>query len=323
MVALVAVGLAFVFTFGRSPASPLPNPNGYDDLVQAGQTITGNTVDVADLDHDELRALVTTNAEALRLLRLGLTRDCAVPTDAAIANFGTFTGNLMGLKSLANLLSAEGRLAEMENRWPDAARSYIDSMRLGTAMSRGGLIVNRLVGIACEAMGSIRLVRLISKLDCDQMRPLVSQLEQIDRSTVTWREVIVNENRFARGQLGSYPNPIRLVSDWLHARKVSESAEEKHDLAAAHLRLLTTELALRRYRCDHGNAPVSLQHLLPKYFERMPSDPFSSRPLVYRPTGTNWVLYSIGPDRIDDAGKPVLRTKAGQRMGDLRYDSAW
>jgi hypothetical protein len=135
-----------VLSVGRPPARPLlPNPNGYDDLLKAGQATTRTTDNPADLDRVGLRALVTTNAEALRLLRLGLTRHCAVPTDATIANFRAISRDLISLRSLATVLSAEGRLAEMENRPADATRSYVDAIRLGTEMSRGGLMINRLV----------------------------------------------------------------------------------------------------------------------------------------------------------------------------------
>ena len=113
--ALLGAGVV-VLSVGRTPESPLPNPNGYDDFLKAGHTVTGKLYDLAELDHAGLQVLVATNAEALRLLRVGLSRRCAVPTDKTIANFGATAGDLMGLKSLAMLLSAEGRLAKMENR---------------------------------------------------------------------------------------------------------------------------------------------------------------------------------------------------------------
>jgi hypothetical protein len=65
-------------------------------------------------------------------------------------------------------------------------------------------------------------------------------------------------------------------------------------------------------------------------------DPFNGQPFVYHSTGTNWMLYSVGPDRLDDGGKPVNRTRweAGvfpgaspqgkeKSKGDLLYDSEW
>src|SRR6266851_3487782 len=113
--ALLVGGVVVVLSFGRTPpASPLPNPNGYDDLLKAGRVVTMKGDAPAHLDREGLRALIATNAEALRLLREGLTHRCVIPTDAQIANFAAISRDLIGLKSLARVLSAEGRLAEME-----------------------------------------------------------------------------------------------------------------------------------------------------------------------------------------------------------------
>jgi hypothetical protein len=66
---------------------------------------------------------------------------------------------------------------------------------------------------------------------------------------------------------------------------------------------------------------------VPKYLQRVPSDPFSGHPLVCRPQGTTWLLYSVGPDRVDDGGKPMTRDNSGNGpvvyKGDLFYDSPW
>ena len=333
---LAMVTVLFLFVGRTPPSPPLPNPNGYDDFRRAGQAVAGNLDEFSDLDHEGLRALVVSNAEALRMLRVGLTHRCAVPTDAAIANLAAVNHDLIALKSLAKMLCAEGRLAEMENRPGDAAHSYIDAIRLGTEMSHGGLLIHRLVCIACEGMGSQAVSKLLPRLTCEQMWPLVAELEGIDGSTITWEEVLRNENRFVRGQMGKYHNPIKLVSDYWQVRSTLRTKEDRHDLAVAHLRLLTTELALRCYQCDHRSTPGSLQQLVPKYLQAVPSDPFSSHPLVYRPAGTNWLLYSLGPDRVDDGGKPVGKIISGDfpgfvasksdgspNKGDLLFDSPW
>ena len=325
---LLLVASLVILFFGRAASPPLPNPNGYTDLLQAGQAVSGNLDGVAEGDRDGLRALMATNAEALRLLRVGLSRECSVPTAAAITNFATAINDLPPLKSLARLLIAEGRLAETENRPADAAQSYLDSIRLGSKMSRGGLMINRLVGIACESFGRTSLVKLLPKLTCDQIRPLIEQLEEIDAQAVTWKEVLRNENRFTRAQMGNYPNPVTLVSAWWIGRNARKAAEQKHLLNVARIRLLTVELALRCSRCDEGNAFPTLQRLLPKYLHRMPTDPFNGRQLVYKQTGTNWLLYSVGPDGVDNGGKPLDRAISGyntgngqKRKGDVFFDS--
>ena len=47
IVAVLLVGAALLYTLGQPrPASPpLPKPNGYDDLIQAGTVLAENTMD--------------------------------------------------------------------------------------------------------------------------------------------------------------------------------------------------------------------------------------------------------------------------------------
>jgi hypothetical protein len=52
---------------------------------------------------------------------------------------------------------------------------------------------------------------------------------------------------------------------------------------------------------------------------RTPQDPFTGKPLIYHSQGTNWVLYSVGPDGVDGGGKPVRRQ--GSANGDIFFDS--
>jgi hypothetical protein len=115
------------FTLGRPPASPLlPNPNGYNDFVKAAGLVTGDVTNADDLDPDVLRALVATNAESLRLLRLGLTRQCALPPDSVLAIGPGMADHVKALYRLANLLEAEGRLREIDGRLADVINAPVD-----------------------------------------------------------------------------------------------------------------------------------------------------------------------------------------------------
>jgi hypothetical protein len=68
---------------------------------------------------------------------------------------------------------------------------------------------------------------------------------------------------------------------------------------------LTTELAIRLFKDDHGRLPDSLDQLVPKYLASSPIDPYSAdgASLIYRLSGDGYLLYSIGPDRRDDGGE--------------------
>jgi hypothetical protein len=302
----------------------LPNPNGYDDFLQAAAALTGDIGNSSTLDHDGLRALVSTNAEALRLLRLGLTRNCSVPTDSAMTNVAGMVTDLPRLKSLARLLAEEGRLAELEGRYGDAAHSYIDVIRFGNEMSRGGFIITRLVGIACEAIGQTPLSKLVPRLSLDEGRWVVGELEKIDNNQVKWEDVRRSENRFVRYQLGQSFNVVTWATTRWSAWRSRQRAEMRDKRIVAHLRLLTVELALRGYLSQQGRAPTGLEELVPKYLQWAPTDPFGGRLLIYRAQGGNWLLYSVGEDRVDDGGRPVGRSGPGTvAKGDIFFDSPY
>ena len=69
----------------------------------------------------------------------------------------------------------------------------------------------------------------------------------------------------------------------------------------AHLDGLAIAAALELYRGSNGEYPDSLESLRP-YFVRLPIDPFTGKSFIYRREGTDYVLYSCGPDQTDNGG---------------------
>jgi len=65
-----------------------------------------------------------------------------------------------------------------------------------------------------------------------------------------------------------------------------------------------TAIALLGYRDQHGDLPPALDALVPDYFEQVPIDFISGKPLVYRVEADGGALiYSLGHNLIDDGGK--------------------
>jgi len=225
------------------------------------------------------------------------------------------------MKRLVQLLAAEGRLAEMDDRPGDAARSYTDAIHFGNETSRGGMLITRLVGIACEAIGCARLAKLVPNLNSNDCPVALKELEKVDSERVTWSEVLRNERYYAGHVLNNRFNPVILIVGWLQTWQTRQRAEIRHKISLAHVRLLIGELALRCYLSEHGRAPAQLNELVPNLLSTIPLDPFGGQSLIYKPTGTNWLLYSIGPDGVDDGGKPAGRGVSAK--GDLFFDSPW
>jgi hypothetical protein len=68
-------------------------------------------------------------------------------------------------------------------------------------------------------------------------------------------------------------------------------------------RNLQLAFLLAAYQRDHGRYPEKLNELVPKYLVSLPDDVFSGKPLIYRPDGKGYLLYSVGPNGTDDEGR--------------------
>lgn len=74
--------------------------------------------------------------------------------------------------------------------------------------------------------------------------------------------------------------------------------------------LAHTACALERHRLAHGQFPDQLDALVPQFAKSVPLDLMTGQPLKYRRTNDGqFVLYSVGIDRVDDGGV----AKAGKR----------
>ncbi|MDY7109830.1 MAG: hypothetical protein SYC29_14455 [Planctomycetota bacterium] len=67
--------------------------------------------------------------------------------------------------------------------------------------------------------------------------------------------------------------------------------------------------AIERYTARHQQPPDTLRKLTPGFLDTLPNDPLSGEPFGYRrldddPHNRAYVLYSLGPDRVDDGALP-------------------
>jgi hypothetical protein len=78
--------------------------------------------------------------------------------------------------------------------------------------------------------------------------------------------------------------------------------------------LLKTAFALRAYRFEKGAYPENLKALVPTYLKSISADSFGSgEALRYKKQGDDYKLWSIGPDKADDSGKPIDNGKQSGR----------
>ncbi|MGB2810087.1 MAG: hypothetical protein WBC22_20270, partial [Sedimentisphaerales bacterium] len=95
-----------------------------------------------------------------------------------------------------------------------------------------------------------------------------------------------------------------------------KSTFELYHKTRAQTEALITILAIMRFKIAKENFPETLDELISAgYLKAVPSDPYSSGPLVYKRTEDNFKLYSVGKDYSDDGGVIEIDNKARQGPG--------
>jgi hypothetical protein len=125
--------------------------------------------------------------------------------------------------------------------------------------------------MADKARDMTEVKKLIAAGDTDQLAAVISK-------------------KIGYGQIGL------MVPAWQKMLETVDRCEQQH-------RNLHLAFALAAYHADHKKYPAALADLAPKYIEQVPTDLFSVKPLVYKPSDTGYLLYSVGVNGTDDGGK--------------------
>ena len=282
---LVVVALVVVVRLldsGLAPVPVLPNPNGHADFVQAGKALVGKVPDVKTATLDELRSFVTQNTNALSLVRLGLSKKSRVPVEFTMNYPAGRLTELSAIKHLALALAAEGRVAELEQRTNDALTACIDAVRLGHEASRGGLMIDKLVGIACEAIGLNRLESLADGLPAGECRRVVRALEPVDQQGESPEEVLRMERTWSRRSTG-LAGRIAILMQSRTIRAAEQNLVQRCRQRELQRRTLMLALAIRAHETENGKKPENHSALVPQYLSSIPVDPFTGTSLSLTP----------------------------------------
>ena len=261
------------------PIHPLPNPNGYDDLVKAGQMVSSNSWNFEQMTGEQLRETVSANAAALALARTGLSHECRVPLQFSMAYATNHVHDLVALQMLAQAFATEGRLAEMEDRTNDAARSDLDTIHLGIEASRGGTMLDGMVGTAIESSGLKPLQNISSRIDARTGRETVMALETLGSQKPSWAELIQQDNAWSRRTFPGIKYPLSKLVMFSSIKQARQKAGQKFEEHEKETRQMTINLAVRTYELEKGHRPARPAELVPDYLKAIPQDPFTGNDL--------------------------------------------
>jgi hypothetical protein len=153
----------------------------------------------------------------------------------------------------------------------------------------------------------------ISKTDWteqwDNLRYVFANKQTITIENLRFCEAVAKEQRKPYTGKSKVRVPNNLIAQMSGEMFIRAHSCQARNEAGANL--LQTEVAIRRYRLDHGTYPAKLPDLIPQYLKKAPTDPFGlGKPLRYKPlkNGSQFLLYSFGLDLNNDGGtaKPWL-----------------
>jgi len=265
------------------PVWPLPHPNGYEDLVKAGKMITGEPENYEQMNQAQLGKLIASNKEPLEFLQAALTNQCRVPLQFTQADMDNLLNELAGFKRLAQLQAAQGRFEEMNNRPDEAATSYLEIVNLGLKSAQGGVMLNQLVGMAIEKVGTSSLQKIVNSLDTKSCRKTVVTLEVLDAQGQNWNDVLQQEHNWSRRAFTGLRNELTRVISSRTIRKSEQDSEQAFKKNELKTHQLIIDLAARAYELDKGQLPANLADLVPNYLKAIPQDPFTGTNIVYLP----------------------------------------
>jgi hypothetical protein len=285
---LLALGVPLLLLVAWWPAPPkprpaLPNPNGYDYFVKAGESLVGtwsNQV-LRAVPAQEWQLVLSANQASLELVREGLRHRSLSRASMTFdpTTVQRFIDQIGRLKRVGVLMAGEGRLAEMEAKTAEAVVSYLEAIRFGQESSRGGVMMERWGGLAIEHIAITELLPLLSKLDAADTRRALDGLRQLDASHDPPTVNLEAENDWVRQ---SYPIRERMV---LHihpamrksTRDARESLVKKANALQATRRRAIVEAAARLFELEKGRRPTGYADLVPAYLKTAPLDPTTGK----------------------------------------------
>lgn len=94
-----------------------------------------------------------------------------------------------------------------------------------------------------------------------------------------------------------------------------DKAVESDTRTVALLRTAVVALACERHRLKTGSFPAALADLPKELLAEVPSDPYTGKPILFKPTADGLVVYCTGADGSDDGGNLSSESKPGFDLG--------
>jgi hypothetical protein len=171
---------------------------------------------------------------------------------------------------------------------------------------------------ALRTLANVIMDNRSTQIDLDAIAALPIPTE------LTWtknRELMTEVENLYEAKRRANMSVLRRLREWFAANTVDEyieAAQRSFLYLLAERRGAHIIIALKRHRNIHGHWPDSLDQLHSSLPETIMTDPLNDGPISYRSTDDGFVLYSKGPNGIDEGGS-YSKTSDDWRIWPRRY----
>lgn len=314
----------FCFYFLVPPSfdqEPMPEPNGYEYFIRAGNMVSyDRNLMTNDNDLAWSRPIYDSNQLALAEFRRGMEFECRVPrlpTDED--SWQSFFHEMRSVMQLVTVLRAQAVILKSAERHEQAARCGMELIRFGHKTRRGGVVLNAMTSNAAILSGGEILQMDRHHLDARTLRSLCGELLELDANRESYDEILTRDrkvNRAIHFRLEDIPDRLKESVDFKTKRQI-----RFHQVSArTRSRLLIVELALEAFLKERGAYPRELADLTPDILKAVPLDLFGNKEFGYVRNADGYLLYSYGPDGVDDGGASIDSNSARKPKGDVTFE---
>ena len=216
--------------------------------------------------------------------------------------------HLSPVKQLVFFLIRSGNNDVAENRIDQALEKYINCIRIGRHFSQQPLAIDFLAGLAMEGV-SLQRIRylLVYKNLSDEQIKTIETLLPYPKLDEYYKAVLNVEAIYNRMMLQQFSLFSRLIHKISYIGKDDPSLKRLQEIFlrfAADRHGTQIVIALKRYKYKNGKWPEKLDEIKPYLSsEDIIIDPQNNGSFVYKLKDNSFILYSTGPNRIDENGK--------------------
>ena len=197
-----------------------------------------------------------------------------------------------------------------EGRIDDAIAKWQCMIQIGKHLRQQSHLIEYLEGISTEAVAAHRAIDFLAEDDASERH--LQKIESFEVETQDdWTAVLDRTGPVDELEQKKLERQMSLINRLKYKFRVRQFKSRKDSYQIAHeiyLRTLVINrgiyimVALKRYKNENGRWPQTLDYIKPRVAKDVLTDPHTNDPFVYKLTDDGFVLYSKGPNNIDEGG---------------------